>query len=303
MLDLTVVILTYNEEIHIRRCLENVAPIAREIFIIDSYSTDRTLEIASEFPNVRVLQNKWENSHAKQFNWGLDNAPIKTQWVLRLDADEYLGEELKNRMSRELGSIDTSISAVSIRLKHYFLGKCIRGGVEKKYLIRLFRNGTARSENRLMDEHISVLSGNTVQWEEPFYDNNLNTLNWWTAKHNGYAIREAASMLDREYNLSQITYEENLGGSANRMRRNKSLYAKLPLFLRSFAYFLYRYFIRGGCLEGKEGFIWCILQGWWYRTLVDANIFEIKKKCGNDPYKIKECLKNEYGIDFNFNNK
>lgn len=303
MLDLTVIILTYNEEIHIRRCLENVAPIAREIFIIDSYSTDRTLEIASEFPNVRVLQNKWENNHAKQFNWGLDNAPIQTEWVLRLDADEYLSKELIDRMNQELESMDNEISSVSIRRKNYFLGRCIKGGVGKKFFIRLFRNGAARSEMRLMDEHITVLCGKTVEWEEAFYDNNLNNLSWWTTKHNGYAIREAASILDSEYGFSDSDACENLGHSANSVRHNKSRYVRLPLFVRSFAYFLYRFFIKGGCLEGKEGLIWCILQGWWYRTLVDAKIFEIKKKCGNDPYKIKECLKNEYGIDFNFNNK
>ena len=96
MLDLTVIILTYNEELHIRRCLENVAPIAKDIFIIDSYSTDRTLEIAREFENVQVLQNKWTNNYAKQFNWGLANANISTKWILRLDADEYLMPELVN---------------------------------------------------------------------------------------------------------------------------------------------------------------------------------------------------------------
>lgn len=297
--DITVIILTYNEELHIRRCLENVAPIASEIFIIDSFSTDRTLDIAKEFPNVTVFQHVWENNHAKQFNWGLDNVPIKTQWILRLDADEYLDESLINRLNTDLQLLGDDISSVSIRRKNFFLGKCIRGGTGKKYFIRLFRNGRARSEMRIMDEHISVLSGNTVQWEEPFYDNNLNNLYWWTSKHNGYAIREAASMLDSEYNLSGSVSFENLGVSANNMRRNKSRYARLPLFFRSFAYFLYRFIFKGGCLDGKEGFIWCILQGWWYRTLVDANIYQIKKKCDSDPVKIKECLKNEYGIDFN----
>lgn len=94
MLDLSVVILTKDEELHIARCLDNVDSIAKEIFIIDSYSTDKTIEIASRYPKVKILQNKWINNYAYQFNWGLDNAPITGKWVLRLDADEYLMPEL-----------------------------------------------------------------------------------------------------------------------------------------------------------------------------------------------------------------
>ena len=92
MKQISAIVLTYNEEIHIRRCLENAFRIAEEVFVIDSFSTDRTVEIAKEMGAV-VLQNKWVN-YAVQFNWALDNAPIKTEWVIRFDADEYLEDEL-----------------------------------------------------------------------------------------------------------------------------------------------------------------------------------------------------------------
>ena len=82
MLNISVIILTYNEELHIRRCIENVLSIAKDIFIVDSFSTDNTLGIAKKYSNVHVLQNKWENNYAKQFNWGLEHAPIHTQWVV-----------------------------------------------------------------------------------------------------------------------------------------------------------------------------------------------------------------------------
>ena len=101
-LDISVIILTYNEELHIRRCLDNVSNIAKDIFIIDSFSTDLTLQIAKEYSNVVVLQNKWENNYAKQFNWGVEHAPIKTEWVLRLDADEYLLPELVEELNLSL---------------------------------------------------------------------------------------------------------------------------------------------------------------------------------------------------------
>lgn len=128
MLDLTVIILTYNEELHIRRCLENVAPIAKDIFIIDSYSTDRTLEIARKFENVQVLQNKWTNNYAKQFNWGLANANISTKWILRLDADEYLMPELVQELQEKLPSLPDDVSGVILKRRHIFPASGCAGG-------------------------------------------------------------------------------------------------------------------------------------------------------------------------------
>ena len=118
MLDLSVVILTKDEELHIDRCLKNVSDIAKEIFIIDSFSTDKTLEIASRYANVVVLQNKWINNYAYQFNWGLDNAPITGKWVLRLDADEYLLPELIEEIKEKLPQLPENISGVSFNRRH-----------------------------------------------------------------------------------------------------------------------------------------------------------------------------------------
>lgn len=295
MLDLSVIILTGNEELHIKRCLENVLQVAKEVFVIDCYSNDRTVEIALQYKNVTVLQNIWVN-YATQFNWALENAPITSEWILKLDADEYLSTDLIKRMQKELSTLPDEISAINIRLKHVFLGKFIKGGTGKKYMTRIFRKGRAVSENRQMDEHLELTSGKLIVWEEAFYDDNLNNLKWWTNKHNSYAIREAADLLDIEYSLT--TYKKNgLTGQAAQQRSMKFRYAKMPLFWRAFAYFCIRYFLKGGFLEGKEGFLWCFLQGWWYRTLVDAHIFEIKKKTGGDKEKIRELFKTEYNIN------
>lgn len=294
MLDLSVIILTGNEEIHIKRCLDMIIPYVKEVFVIDCYSSDKTVEIAKKYEKVTVLQNRWVN-YATQFNWALQNAPIKTEWILKLDADEYLSENLIKRMQYELPIIPANISAISIRLKHIFLGKYIKGGTGKKYMTRIFRNGRAISENRQMDEHMKITSGELIVWKEAFYDDNLNNLKWWTNKHNGYAIREAADLLDIEYNLS--SNEKNaLKGQAAVQRSMKHKYAKMPLFWRAFVYFCIRYFFKGGIFEGKVGFLWCFLQGWWYRTLVDALIFEIKQKTSGNKEKIRELLKVEYNI-------
>ena len=299
MLDLTVIVLTYNEELHIKRCLDNVCPIAREVYIIDSFSTDRTLEIAREYANVKVLQNKWENNYAKQFNWGLSHADIRTKWVLRLDADEYLTDELKEEMLQKLPSLTENVTGCNMYLRRVFLGKVIRRGMPRIKMMRLFVYGAAQCEVRLMDEHIQLLRGETVDFEGEFADDNLNDLSWWTTKHIGYAIREAADLLDIEYDITGSGATDgdkmlNEQAKAKRMRKHK--YSTKPLFWRSFAYFCYRYFFKLGFLEGKEGFLWHFLQGWWYRTLCDAKVYEVKKACGSDPKKIKAYLWEQYKI-------
>ena len=299
MLDLSVIILTYNEELHIRRCLENVAPIAKEVFIIDSFSTDHTLDIAREFDNVHILQNRWENNYARQFNWGLTHANITTKWVLRLDADEYLMPELVRELQEKLPSIPDDVSGIIFNRRHIFMGKWMRRGIYPVKLLRVFRHGKGMCEQRLMDEHIQLTEGRAVEFEHDFCDHNLNNLSWFCHKHVNYAIREAVDLLDIELDLTGAAETDSgkeISQQALAKRMKKHRYARQPLFWRSFAYFCYRYFLKGACLDGKEGFIWTFLQGWWYRTLVDAKVLEIKLQCGTDREKIKALLRRDYGI-------
>lgn len=299
MLDLTVIILTYNEEMHIRRCIKNVAPIAQEIFLVDSFSTDRTLEIAKGYSNVHILQNKWENNYAKQFNWGLQHSPIKTKWVLRLDADEYLMPELVEELQEKLPSLPEDVSGIIFNRRHIFMDKWMKRGIYPVKLLRVFQLGKGMCEQRLMDEHIQLTEGCAVEFEHDFCDHNLNDLSWFCHKHVNYAIREAVDLLDIELDLTgaaETDGEKNISKQAQAKRMKKHKYAKQPLFWRSFAYFCYRYFVKGACLDGKVGFIWTFLQGWWYRTLVDAKIFEVKKACGNDKEKIRTYLKEKYNV-------
>ena len=298
-LDLSVIILTYNEELHIRRCLDNVADIAKDIFIIDSYSTDRTLEIAKEYENVHVLQNKWENNYAKQFNWGLQNADIHTEWVLRLDADEYLLPELKDELQAKLPNLPSSVSGIIVNRRHIFMDKWMKRGIYPVKLLRFFRYGVGFCEQRLMDEHIQLRKGESVEFEHDFCDHNLNNLSWFCHKHVDYAIREAVDLLDIEFDLTgaaDTDEKKGISQQAKDKRMKKHKYARQPLFGRSFAYFCYRYFLKGAILDGKVGFIWTFMQGWWYRTLVDAKVYEIKKHCGNDKEKIRNYLSNNYNI-------
>lgn len=179
MLDLSVIILTYNEELHIRRCLENVRLIARDVYIIDSFSTDQTLSIAREFPNVHILQNKWENNYAKQFNWGLKNAHIQTKWILRLDADEYLLPELIQELQDKLPVLPDDVNGIIFNRRHIFMGKWMKRGIYPVKLLRVFRAGKGMCEQRLMDEHIQLTDGRIIEFEHDFCDHNLNDLSWF----------------------------------------------------------------------------------------------------------------------------
>ena len=298
MMDISVIILTYNEEIHIKRCLDRISPFVKSVFIVDSFSTDRTLEIAKGYKNVTVLQNKWTN-YATQFNWALENSEIDTKWVLRLDADEYLTTELIEELKEKLPNLEPDITGIVFPLRRVFLGRTIRRGMNQVKLLRLFRNGKAKSEVRLMDEHIQLQEGTAIEFKNEFADDNLNNLSWWAQKHIGYAIREAVDLLDIEFDLTDAGKSDenkNISEQAHKKRMMKHKYAKKPLFWRSFAYFCYRYFFKLGFLEGKEGFLWHFMQGWWYRTMVDAKGFEIKKACGNNKEKIVDYLKNNYNI-------
>ena len=298
-LDLTVIILTYNEEIHIRRCLENVSPIAKDIVVIDCISTDRTQEICHEFDNVRVIEHTWPGNQATQFNWALDNVDIKTSWIFRLDADEYLTPELIEEMQEKLPKMNPNVCAVVLPLGRAFQGRVLKHGIVKGIkMIRLFRSGKVRYEQRLMDEHLQVLQGETAEFQGKFVDDSLIGIRAFVAKHNSYSDREAALLLDAEFGLTELPQSEdsNYAEEVAAKRKQKEKYAKMPLFWRSIGYFCYRYFVKLGFLDGKEGFQWDFFQGLWYRMLVDAKIYEARKFAKGDKEKVKVFVREKLGV-------
>lgn len=298
-LNLTVIILTGNEEIHIRRALENVCPIAQQVFVVDSLSIDRTVEICGEFENVTVVKHAWPGNQAEQFNWALDNLKIKTDWVFRLDADEYLTEDLIAELQQKLPSLPEDVSAVVLPLGRAFHGKVLKHGIVKGIrMIRLFRNGLVRYEQRLMDEHLQVLSGRTVEFENQFIDDSLINMTAFTAKHNSYSNREVALLLDAEYRLTEKSNEPDslYAEAVAAKRKQKAKYAKMPIYWRSFGYFIYRYFVKLGFLDGRAGFEWDFFQGLWYRMLIDSKVAEAKRICGNDKEKMRAYVSDVLGV-------
>ncbi len=297
-LPISVVILTYNEEKNIAICLDSIKDFAQNIFIVDSFSTDETLEIAKRYTD-KIFQHTFE-TQAKQFNWGLDNLPINTEWVMRLDADEVLSLELKDELQNKLNTFSSDTRGLYVKRRVYFLGKWMRfGGYYPIWLLRIWRKGMARSEELIMDEHIKLIKGKSCYLTNDIFEENKKDINWWIQKHNDYATREAISLLNLKYSLfKNDTLKSNILGTQEQKKRwiKEEVYNKMPMFFRTLCYFLYRYFLRLGFLDGKEGLIWHFLQGFWYRFLVDAKIYEIQSKARKENKNLLTTIHELYDI-------
>ena len=296
----SLIILTFNEEKQIERCIKSASEIADQVFIIDSFSTDQTIRLAERL-GAKVYQHEWEDNHAKQFNWGLDNLPIKTEWVFRLDADEYLLPELVEEIKEKLPSLEKDITGVFLNRRVFFMNKWIKhGGYYPTYLLRLWRYGSGKFEERWMDEHVKLELGRTITFENDFVDDNLNNLTWWINKHNNYSTREAVDLLNIKFKFSnRLSIDASISKDQDKRKRwlKENLYSHIPLFLRPFFYFIYRYFFRLGFLDGKPGLIWHFLQGFWYRFLVDAKVYDIERRAKEENKTITEVIKENYGIE------
>lgn len=304
MTDISVIVLVGREERHIARCLEKIAALApRQVFVVESQHGDRTHEVAIETagklgwiinhePNLRcppllsasifTVFHPWPGLQSKQFNWAIDNLPIEGNWVLRLDADEYLTDETVERMKGEVrvnSSSSRGVLAYTLELKRKFGGGEIRHATAGIRQVRLFRRGCARYDEGLMDERLVVgekgcegevrvdssssRGEEVADFEGAFYDDSLMPMEEWKEKHRGYAKREAAQAI-----------ESMRTGVWTDPRKAK--YYRLPRYLRALAYFGVRYFLKGGILDGYAGWRWNFWQGLWYRWLVDREMGRIR---------------------------
>lgn len=295
MNDVTVIILTLNEEIHLERCIRSVQPFAHNVIVVDSGSTDRTREITQSL-GAHWYQNPWVN-YASQLNWALDHTKIETGWVMRLDADEYVTPELACEIADRLVGLEPAITGVALRRRVYFMGRWIRhGGYYPIVLLRLLRTGGGRCEERWMDEHLQVDSGRVITFEHDFVDDNLRTLTWWTSKHNDYATREAVDLLNLRHGFLELRHTELAGQARGKRWLKQNVYARLPQGIRPIFYFFYRYFLCLGLLDGYEGFLFHTLQGFWYRFLVDAKVYEIERRARQRGVDLCTVLKQDYGV-------
>jgi glycosyltransferase involved in cell wall biosynthesis len=276
IVDIAVIILTYNEEANIAQALNSVTGWADEIFILDSLSTDYTLEIARQY-GCYIAQNKFE-SYAKQRNYALDQLPIRSEWVIFLDADEWLPDALKQEISNLIAS-SPGENGFYMNRRLIWMGRWIRRGYYPSWILRLFRHGKGRCEDRAVNEHL-IVEGKTGQLHNDFIHEDRKGVTEWIAKHNGYATREAQELLNSRSAPGYQEIEARMFGSQAERKRwlRYNFWNRLPPLIRPFFYFSYRYVLRGGFLDGRAAFIFHFLQGLWYPVLIDVKYLELLVK-------------------------
>ncbi len=279
MNDITAIILTKNEEVNIERCIKSIKNLADRIVVVDSGSTDKTVELAQSL-GAEIYKHPFKH-YAAQFNWALDNVDVKTKWVYRIDADEVVTPELEAEIIEACKKHhDDDVNGLVMKFKIFFLGKFLtHGGVYPFYNLTIFKYGIGRYEDRAMGEHVVLSRGRTIDLSNDCLHYDCKDLNTWIDKHNWYATREVAdyfATLNREQIDTSLYHEAE---KAKKIR--DGFYYKVPKFLRARLYFWYRYYFKLGFLDGKPGKVYAFLQAYWYRYLVDAKIMEREIKNEN----------------------
>lgn len=269
--DITAIILTKNEEVNIVDCIKSIKGTVKRIIVMDSYSTDKTVDLAKKY-GAEVYQHPFE-THARQYKYAVESSSITTRWILRIDADERLTPESAKELEDICNSnMSTDLTGIIVRFKKNFLGKDLyHGGVYPWKKLICYKTGKGDIEDRAMDEHIVVFEGRTVELINDSLHFDFKSIEAWITKHNWYSSKEAADYAAKK---------KNSGGSEERNLKTwikMNLYYKLPLGVRAHLYYLYRYYFKLGFLDGKEGKIYAFLQAYWYRYLVDVKIFESEK--------------------------
>lgn len=272
MEDVTVLILTKNEEVNLPDCLKSIKDFAKRIVIVDSGSTDNTEKIAREY-GADIYVHTFEN-YARQFNWGLDNTDINTKWTFRLDADERLTPALCNELSQLMKEHENDdVNGFSMEASLFFMGREMKHGGPQKRKLMLFKTGLGRIEDRKMDEHTILTSGIAIDCKEKFLHYDFKDMSFWINKLNWYATREMQDYFEF-VNGKKASINAN-DKEINSIRNKKfGIYYKFPKFIRCWLMFIYAYIFQLGFLDGKEGFIYHWTYHRFYRTLVDCKIME-----------------------------
>lgn len=267
---LSICIPTFNEEINLPQCLGSVKKLGAKVFVIDSNSTDKTIEIARA-AGCEVIQGEWR-TFSDKMNWAIKELPITTPWTMRIDADEWMTDELIDEIRNKLPASRAAIGAYSVNRRIYFLKRWIRhGGIYPLWGVRVWRTGSANFEVRELDEHMEV-KGAIESFKHDIVDETQRGLSHWTQKHNTYTDLEVREMLrtrrDGDLSVSLIAQ------AARKRWLKTNLYYRLPKFARPTLFWVYRYIFRLGFLDGVPGLIYHTLHGFWFRFLIDAKIFE-----------------------------
>jgi glycosyltransferase involved in cell wall biosynthesis len=263
----SVIILTYNEAENIERSIRNTISWAHEVIVLDSYSTDNTVEIAISL-GAKVVHRKFDN-YSAQRNYAIKEIHLETDWILFLDADEFLSGDLKKEINSELAN--PTADGYYLKRRFYFDGRWVRwGGYYPTWILRLFKKDKGLFQ-REINEHL-VLDGRASKLKNYFADDNQKSLHFWWKKHVDYAQKEAFAL----FNTNSSSIKLDLWGSQSERKSwiRYRIWNRLPVYIRPFLYFMYRYFFRLGFLDG---FSFHFYHGFVYFVMIDSFYMEFKK--------------------------
>lgn len=293
---LSVVVLTKNEERNLPGCLESVAGWCREIFIVDSGSNDATISIAEQY-GAAIVAHPFE-SHTKQWNWAFTHLQFSCEWALCLDADQRITPELRSEIGSLLAGGGVPQNGFYVKRRQIFRGKWIRhGGYYPKYLLKMVRHKDAWcDENERLDSHFYVKGSTALLKHDIIEDNqNENDITFWIDKHNRYAVAQASEELYRRNVQAEWSLKPKFFGNPDErtLFLRRIWYRFLPLYVRPFLLFVYRYILRLGFLDGKQGFIFHFCQSLWFRLLVDIKIEELAASGQSETVAVSTADQNE----------
>lgn len=270
----SIIIITLNEEENILQCLENIEGWTDDIHIVDSGSNDNTVEIAKKFTkNISIIEKgHWANIR----NWAMENLPLKNEWVLFLDADEFLSTELKQEIITEINS-QKDFDGFYIKRRFIFMNKWLKYGGLYPKVLRLFKFKKVKYIES-GDVEYAKINGHVGELKYDMIHKDLKPFSRWVDKHNRISDRAALRYIELKNGkieeLYKINKNEVIEGNKVHIIREK-IFDKLPLFLTPFALFFYAYILRLGFLDGIYGFIYHSHQSFWYRLLIYTKVREM----------------------------
>jgi glycosyltransferase involved in cell wall biosynthesis len=280
MIPITLIVTTRNEEVNVERCLQSAHGFIDQIFVVDSDSTDRTVEIARKYAEVVNLPYDHSKIIPWIYQWALDNLPIRNEWVMILEADQAITAELKLELEALFSQPEIVGNGFYVRRRQIFRGKELRfGGYGSKYMLKIFRRSAGELDPEETDTRVYV-KGQTGKLKSPIIEDNQkeHEILFYLQKHLRYADTFAREELQRRQRGMDWKLKPRLFGTPDeRTLWLKTIFFSLPLYVRPFVYFFYRYVVLCGFLDGKEGTIFHFLQAFWFRLVWDIRLEELQR--------------------------
>jgi glycosyltransferase involved in cell wall biosynthesis len=268
-MSVTTIVCTLDEELHVERVVASARELG-PVFVVDAGSADRTQELARA-AGAAVVEHEWVG-YSQQKNWALENLPVATEWVLFLDADEFLTSQLRGEMERAVTRDD--VDGFWLPEMNIFMGRPLaHAWWYPAYQLRLFRFGKGRFEQRKVHESV-IVDGELAFLEETLYHESLKGLDPYVERHLRYAQLEAEEMLRVRREGTSGQRAGRLLGTWPERRRFLKLRVWYRMPARPLVRFLWMYVVKRGFLDGKPGLVYCKLLA-MYELLIDAKLAEL----------------------------